>query len=630
MCGINGIIYKKNKPEIFEVHKMNQAIKHRGPDDEGIYKHQNMILGHVRLSIIDISKKGKQPMTNDGRFWISYNGEIYNFKEIKKELIDLGHKFFSETDTEVILCSYKEWGVNCFAKFNGMWSFVILDIEQNHIIISRDRYGVKPCYYYNDNEKFILSSEIKGVLASNSKIELDKNKLLLSSKDLEKSFTTIYKNLNIVPPGCIFKVNLNNFKINISRWWKGLENLPEININKNVLREKLKNLLIDATQKRLISDVKIATSLSGGLDSSIIFSILNKLKKNNDNLSLNPFIVNHNNIKTIENALNLSKILNKTPIIIDYNEDSFMDFSKKLSAIEIPDPYFSQLEIYKAQNKNGYKISIDGHGADECLGGYEKDIENFSMFFQNSLLDIYRTISNLKGPDHLKKTIERLNLIPNLHGFNLDIKQYVKNKINDNEYVESEDIDIVHPFLIEDLEELINYSFPFQVLYLNSSFGHMQWLLNKWDKASMANSVEIRSPFLDWRFFQYALALPPEYKIKNGTNKSILRDAFSDILPKEIINDNLKQGLPIVNFRKKNISNHLINETINQVDFKTSDKWDSKKIIADYNDNDLRPKKINKILHIIRIYLMNKGFNDRKENLNNLKKTNKENFNRLN
>ena len=630
MCGINGIIYKKNKPEIFEVHKMNQAIKHRGPDDEGIYKHQNMILGHVRLSIIDISKKGKQPMTNDGRFWISYNGEIYNFKEIKKELIDLGHKFFSETDTEVILCSYKEWGVNCFAKFNGMWSFVILDIEQNHIIISRDRYGVKPCYYYNDNEKFILSSEIKGVLASNSKIELDKNKLLLSSKDLEKSFTTIYKNLNIVPPGCIFKVNLNNFKINISRWWKGLENLPEININKNVLREKLKNLLIDATQKRLISDVKIATSLSGGLDSSIIFSILNKLKKNNDNLSLNPFIVNHNNIKTIENALNLSKILNKTPIIIDYNEDSFMDFSKKLSAIEIPDPYFSQLEIYKAQNKNGYKISIDGHGADECLGGYEKDIENFSMFFQNSLLDIYRTISNLKGPDHLKKTIERLNLIPNLHGFNLDIKQYVKNKINDNEYVESEDIDIVHPFLIEDLEELINYSFPFQVLYLNSSFGHMQWLLNKWDKASMANSVEIRSPFLDWRFFQYALALPPEYKIKNGTNKSILRDAFSDILPKEIINDNLKQGLPIVNFRKKNISNHLINETINQVEFKTSDKWDSKKIIADYNDNDLRPKKINKILHIIRIYLMNKGFNDRKENLNNLKKTNKENFNRLN
>ena len=226
MCGINGIIYKKNKPNILEVHRMNKAIKHRGPDDEGIYKYENIILGHVRLSILDLSKKGKQPMSNDGRFWITYNGEIYNFKEIKKQLSNLGYKFYSETDTEVILCAFKEWGTNSFHMFNGMWSFAILDTVKNCLIISRDRYGVKPCYYYNDNEKYIFSSEIKGIFASESEIKIDKNKIILLSKDLEKSLTTIYQNLNIVPPGCFFEIDLNSYKVSKVRWWKGLDNFP--------------------------------------------------------------------------------------------------------------------------------------------------------------------------------------------------------------------------------------------------------------------------------------------------------------------------------------------------------------------------------------------------------------------
>ena len=127
MCGINGIVFGNTNPEISEIVQMNKAIKHRGPDDEGVLKFQNTILGHVRLSIQDLSDKGKQPMSNDGRYWIIYNGEIYNFKEIKKELQSLGHKFFSKTDTEVILNSYKEWGVKSFDKFNGMWAFAILD-----------------------------------------------------------------------------------------------------------------------------------------------------------------------------------------------------------------------------------------------------------------------------------------------------------------------------------------------------------------------------------------------------------------------------------------------------------------------------------------------------------------------
>ena len=158
----------------------------------------------------------------------------------------------------------------------------------------------------------------------------------------------------------------------------------------------------------------------------------------------------------------------------------------------------------------------------------------------------------------------------------------------------------------------------------------MQWLLNKWDKASMASSVEIRSPFLDWRFFQYALALPAELKIKDGQNKSILRDTFREMLPQSIIEKKFKQGLPIVDFKKEKIALNLVKEVINQDDFMTNNIWDSKQIISDFNDTDLRAKKINNILKIVRIYLMNKGFQQRKEKVLNVDKKCEESFNKLN
>ena len=147
MCGINGIIYKNNKPILSEIQKMNESIKHRGPDDEGIFRFENVLLGHRRLSILDLSKKGKQPMSSDGRYWITYNGEIYNFLEIKDQLLQLGHIFYSNTDTEVILNAYKEWGIESFTKFNGMWSFAILDTQKKQVI-ELSLFYLQYYYYY--------------------------------------------------------------------------------------------------------------------------------------------------------------------------------------------------------------------------------------------------------------------------------------------------------------------------------------------------------------------------------------------------------------------------------------------------------------------------------------------------
>ena len=182
MCGINGLIYKDNFPPIEEIAQMNSSIIHSGPDDDGILTFENTLFGHVRLSIQDLSTKGRQPMSVDGKYWIIFNGEIYNFKDIRLDLKNKGHKFYSDTDTEVILNAYKEWGVESFKKFNGMWCFAILDKEKKEVLISRDRYGIKPCYFSKKNNKITFSSEIKGILSSNTEYNLDSKKGSLHRK----------------------------------------------------------------------------------------------------------------------------------------------------------------------------------------------------------------------------------------------------------------------------------------------------------------------------------------------------------------------------------------------------------------------------------------------------------------
>ncbi len=636
MCGINGIVYKNKKPNKLEIHIMNQAIKHRGPDDEGIMSFENSIIGHVRLSILDLSPKGKQPMTCDKRFWITYNGEIYNFKTIREELKRFGHKFFSETDTEVILKAFSEWGEECFKKFNGMWSLAILDTKKKEIIISRDRYGVKPCYYFSNFEKFIFSSEIKGILASSTNIQLDPDKLLIGNREIEKFFTTKYCNLNILPPGHILKIDLENFKISKHRWWRSIDNLPRIDLNYEKSKKIINELLYDSTRIRLVSDTKISTSLSGGVDSGIIFSILNKYSDDN-NLDLDPFIFKDNN-NVYENALELCSYYKRKPKIIKDIKYKPDQLSSLFTVLESTSTYFSQIQIYKKQNQNGFKVSIDGHGADECLGGYPRNIVNFIFDYQNSIVGTYQTLNKIAGNKFIEMNIEKYNFVKKIIKYDLNLLKlmYPTSSFNINlkKYIENKKIDLIPEFFLNDLEDLKGFEHGEQFMIADANYGGLQWLLNKWDKASMANSVEIRSPFMDWNFFQYALALPTSFKIKNGKNKSILRDSFNDILSPSINNDNRKQGLPSI----KNLDNEEYIEYTNKIysesSFLNSNLWNGKKINKDFQffrktkDNE----SIKNLDVFFRSYLMNKGFNELKEKLNRLTDSNKiiDNYNVLN
>jgi len=599
MCGINGIINFKDINSEEKIHRMNSLLVHRGPDGLGSFKFQNLLLGHTRLSIQDLSDKGSQPMSNDGNLWIVFNGEIYNFKEIRNELTLIGHKFYSNTDTEVILNSYKEWGIDSFKKFNGMWAFAIFDKSKQELIICRDRYGVKPCYYYQLNNEFIFSSEIKPILSVTND-DLDPNKILLNEHIKEGIFITDFKNIKIVEPGHYYKISLNNELILKKRWWNGLQNLSKISPNRAEIIDEFKDKLKSSINLRLISDVKVATSLSGGVDSSIIFSELNEI--NNQNVELNPFIVKYPENLTFDLALTLANKYDKKPYIIEsqnkFSIDTIIDTFRNLEKKQF---YNKQLDLYQNQKLNGFKVSIDGHGADESLGGYVDNLKDFAISSQNSLVNSYISINNI-STSNLSEIIKKNFLSPTNQFINVDLTQRFKNSIN-SKYLEIKETFNPSKSFDDDLKELKNFDFSFQSLYVKSTYGFLQWLLNKWDKASMRHSIEIRSPFLDYNLFQYALSIPSNQKVLNGQNKSILREAYLNNIPNEILNFKNKQGLP----SNKNLDYEdlIISNSINEKGFLESSLWDGNKIKKDIDLNNSNNKA--EIIKIAESYLFQKS-----------------------
>ena len=354
MCGINGLIFKNSSVDEKKILSMNELISHRGPDQSGYIKHNNLLLGHTRLSILDTSKKGFQPMTADGRFWIIYNGEVYNYKEIKKELINKNYKFFSETDTEVVLNAYKEWGVESFNKFNGEWALAILDKFEETLIICRDGIGYKPCYIFEDNNYLAFSSEIKS-FSSIKTLEFNNANLGIHSTTLQSTCKTFYKNIEILRHGRVLKINLKNYNKKIERWDYPLKQLPKINSGYKENVNDFYSLLYQSTKLRLNSDVKVGTSLSGGLDSSAIFALLNSIEKNDVDLELSIYCTDIKSFNELENkgykAINIISELESSNNKLEWeagNEDFGLIMIKKFEA------------IYNSLTENKLVLYIDG------------------------------------------------------------------------------------------------------------------------------------------------------------------------------------------------------------------------------------------------------------------------------
>ena len=562
MCGISGIINFEGSAFNASILKgMMKLIKHRGPDDEGIYNNNNVSIGHVRLSIIDLSKNGHQPMFDvSKRFLISYNGEIYNFEEIRKELIHLGYSFYSKTDTEVILYSYIEWGKNCVEKFNGMWAFVIFDTIEHSFFLSRDRYGIKPLYYFINNQFLIFSSEIRPVVYALKSLKIFNqvspnnqnifDYLLFNRTDHnEETFFNKIKKLKHGHNLLAFDRSKDNIKLDktwlpedgnrsifIKKWYNLNYNVTNAEPLKNP--DEFKDLLISSIKLRLRSDVPVGVCLSGGLDSSSITSILLKEFGKKD---LNTFsaIYGKDVIGDVSNFINEYNQILENMYYAFPNEDSLSkDFTEFLSTFSEPIPDTSPYAQYKVMQRAKGKsvVLLNGQGADEILGGYHY----FYGFYLKELL--------MKG--NLKKLSAEIISYFNHQSSMTGIKSFIyfllpddlklKLRIKQNNY-----------FNRDFLSEYSKSNNVISTIYSSKNFhdallDHMDYKLEhllKWDdRNSMNFSIESRVPFLDYRLVERTLASKLNNFINKGVTKNILRQSMDGILPNKIKNRMDKVG----------------------------------------------------------------------------------------
>ena len=556
MCGIGGIINKNNKSvEELLIHQMTDIIAHRGPDSSGSYLYKNIAFGHRRLSILDLSSSGHQPMKYLDDLVITYNGEIYNFIEIREELIQKGYIFDSNSDTEVILKAYHCWGKTCVNYFNGMWSFSILDIKQKIVFCSRDRFGVKPFYYIENNDLFSFGSEISQLLPFlpnrilNKKVALD---YLISGIE-ECSNETFFKDIYLLKGGhnLVFDLQTNSYEI--ERYY----NL-KLSDQKNTSVDDYIQELKRSITLRLRSDVKVGTCLSGGIDSSTISSFASKLYQNSNE----KFMAIHaksSEYKTDESefAKIVSKIAN---INLNFVEPSYSDFkSNILSIIKIQQEPFGSLSIimqyfvFKKAKELGCIVMLDGQGGDETLLGYER--------YYPAIVKSKKGIAKLKALLQSSKN-SRLSLLDTIkyQYYFSNYKLRLKRLKYKNSFYKSE---IINEYESEELRIISESYNDISILQKNEiESSQLPHLLKYEDRNSMANSIESRLPFLDYKLVELSLNTNNSLKIKDGWTKFILRKAAETILPKEIVWRKTKLGF---NAPEKTWTKEFENEMIKEI-----------------------------------------------------------------
>ncbi|NGX28913.1 MAG: Asparagine synthetase [glutamine-hydrolyzing] 1 [Candidatus Anoxychlamydiales bacterium] len=611
MCGIVGI-YNLRKKDISdaEFDVLVDSLKHRGPDGRGIYKDKTVPfrLGHRRLSILDLSLNAKQPMCySNQRYWISFNGEIYNFIEIRKELESLGYKFKSESDTEVILASFLHWGKECQYKFNGMWVFGIWDALEKKLFLSRDRFGVKPLFYYYDDEQFIFASETKTFwYVKNLNLEYNfenVTKGLQYPGLLESTDQTLLKHVYRVKPGHYLTLSQDG-KLECSRWWNTLDHLETPPENEQDKIQKFYELFENACLIRMRSDVPLASALSGGMDSSSIVATMYQIRNQKKQFQRIPKdwnatftallpkpyneyyyakeMVNHFNTNSFFQEINSVQMLNEMETILFHNEELF----------DVP---IGGWLIYQNMKKEGYSISIDGHGGDELLGGYHHQIEEVMNVNQmNSLKQIRhlfsmrKVIKSLYGkslPDHHRASQFLVKILKKNRYSNAIINYLLKFKKRNIQNRPEQSWLKINVSQDDLRENYLNHN-RFQsfdpltkILYRDFHFGSLPWILRNFDYCSMAHGVEIRSPFLDHRIVTLMFSMPDKIKAHKGYTKYILRKAMQNLMPETVRLRKDKIGLanPMLELVKKDLKSYIL-DNISSKFFYESPIWEGKKI----------------------------------------------------
>ena len=537
MCGIVGLVTKKEKENTIKL--MNDRIKHRGPDGDGYFIDGDVALGHRRLSIIDLSF-GDQPMFNeDGSVVTVFNGEIYNYQELKEELIALGHDFKTKSDTEVLVHGYEEWHTDLPKHLRGMFAFAIYDKNKNEVFLARDNFGIKPLYYAKMNDTFMFASEIKAFLDVPD-FEKVFNESILETY-LEFSFVptneTFFKGVHRLDAGCSLLYKDGEIKLN--KYFK--LDFKEENMSFEDAVKNISDVMKDSVEKHLIADVEVGSFLSSGIDSSYIVSLAKPDKT---------YTVGYENKKYDETmyAKDLAEklgIKNESKIIT--KEEYLENISKIMYHLDEPtsDPAAISLYFVAKLASKDLKVVLSGEGADEFFGGYNYYREEVDYKFYNKLpFCIRHAIGKVasifpegRGFNFLVRRGEKLE--NSYIGVNRNFSSKMAKKVLKNNY----ELEAIH--VTKDVyNEFKNYSNIDKMQAIDINFWLMKDILLKADRMTMASSIEGRVPFIDKEVFKVASHLPFDYKVTKENTKVALRAAAKEVIPTEAYKKK-KLGFPV-------------------------------------------------------------------------------------
>ncbi len=593
MCGFLGITGNNN----FSDYSFNIAfnkLTHRGPDESRIITDNIVKLGFKRLKILDLSKNGSQPMSNINEgISIVFNGEIYNYKLIKKEMTDRGVKFFGSSDTEVLLNYYIFLGrdINLLLKnCNGMFSFALIDRFKKKIYIVRDRLGVKPLYYFVDKQKLIFSSEIKSIKYLIQKQIFNSDEAIYAYLKLGfiPTWLSIYKEIKAVHPGEFGEWDIVSKSLNFNKYWSTAIYNKRLKPCKIELKEKIKEILLDATKIRLNSDVPIGIFLSGGIDSGLVAASVKRLNFKNIKAHTIRFAGSDNDetelARTTANFLGLDLRIHEANVI------TLEDIKSNIKHFDYPfaDPSSIVTDLICKKASKESTVVLTGDGGDEAFGGYREYIKLMKYNWVNNIPDkLLKKISILLSiiPNkRIRRISNRLNLNKisrimwtHIYPFDDDLEYLLdKNFLSDNKF----NAEIINMFA--DCKNENDYLNIAQTADLNCYLPSN--VLIKTDMMSMKNSIELRSPFLDYRLIELGLSLPAKYKVNKNISKSILRDIAKDWLPSEVCTSAKRGfGVPLEKLLIKNKS--LSEQVIDQIMCIEKYKFFSIKKLKKYLEN---------------------------------------------
>ena len=556
MCGISGILkLHGGSPDPDLLRQSIAVLGHRGPDASGVQREDGVGLAHARLSIIDI-EGGQQPMSIDGgRLWITFNGEIFNYLELREELIARGHKFATRSDTEVILHLYQEEGDRCVHRMNGQWAFAIWDRDRRRLFLSRDRMGVRPLFYTHTPDRFLFASEMKALLVyPQVKAELDLEALnQIFTLWVTVSPRTAFRNIWQVPPG--HSIVVERGQVHVAPYWNlQYPNREDEIPNQHALTEELLNLLLDATRIRLRSDVPVGAYLSGGLDSTFVAALTHQLVGDR----LRTFSISFTDAEFDESGYQIegsryiqsqhsdvqcsySDIANVFPDVIWHTEQPILRSA--------PAPLF---RLSKLVHDSGYKVVVTGEGADEVFGGYD-------IFKEAKIRRFWA-----RNPGSPRRALLLKRLYPYMEGLQRQPQAYLEKffhvtetELNDpcfshlprweltaklkqfySDDVRSELARVHDP--VQEIRETLPASYSAWEVFHQAQFLEAKYLLpgyilsSQGDRMAMAHSVECRYPFLDYRVVEFAAKLPPHLKMNVLNEKYLLKQAARGLIPESI------------------------------------------------------------------------------------------------